>query len=113
MFINSKDEKRATARLTLASKVSILDDKHNKIQGILQDLSATGVSIKTDTRLDTGSSCNLSITIEGNNSNLMIDELSAKVIRFNDNVVALEFKDKMEWLTLFYVYKNKFKIDKK
>ena len=112
MFMNTINEKRATTRLTLDSKVCILDDQQNETAGILQNLSATGMLVKTDSSFNTGSNCNLSITIEGENSNLMINELNAKVVRFNENVVALEFDDTMEWLALFYVYKNKFNMDK-
>ena len=112
MLRKQPNDKRETARLSLDSNVSISADQQHEIVGKLQNLSATGLSVKTDTRMNTGTSCNLSITIEGDNSNLKINKLSAKVIRFDDDVVAFEFNDKMEWLTLFYIYKGKFDLEK-
>ncbi len=110
MLVKDPSEKRETTRLTLNSQISIVDEQQNKIEGKLQDLSATGISVATDKQLALGSICNVSITMEGDKSNLVIKELIAKVIRFDGKLVALEFTDNMEWLTLFYVYKNKFDI---
>ena len=111
MFTKNIEEKRTTTRLTFNTKVCIVDDQQNEIAGRLQNLSATGVSVKTGSQLNTGSNCNLSIIIEGTNSNLTINKLAAKVVRSNKNIVGLKFNNTMEWLTLFYVYKKKFNID--
>ncbi len=112
MFMTGTDDKRETVRLTLDSKVSIFSKQQDVITGKLQDLSAKGISVVTDETLPTGSDCNISITIQGSNSKLNINELSAKVVRSGDHLVGLEFEDKMEWLTLFFVYRNKFQMDK-
>ncbi len=112
MFMTNTDDKRETIRLTLDSEVSIFDEQHNLITGKLQNLSAKGVSVVTDDILPEGCDCRVSITIQGNNSTLNINELNAKVIHSSKRMLGLEFEDKMEWLTLFYVYRNKFHMDK-
>ncbi len=109
--MNTIDEKRTTARLALDSKICIIDEQQKEIEGTLLNLSATGVLVKTDRPLSTDSNCDLSIIIEGENSNLVINKLAAKVVRCNGDVLALEFSNKMEWLALFYIYKNKFNMD--
>jgi hypothetical protein len=111
MLNNCKTEKRATTRLRIETTVRLSDTESSISYGKILNLSATGALIETNDHLSTGNSCNLTIKLKGNNSNLLIDNLLATVVRNDQNAIAVQFTDTMEWLTLFYVYRRKLKLD--
>jgi hypothetical protein len=112
MLPNSKTEKRETTRLSIETTVRLSDDDSIVSYGKILNLSATGALIETSEQLTIGNHYNLTIKIKGNNSNLLIDNLLAIVVRNKSNTIAVQFTDTMEWLTLFYVYRRKLKLDK-
>ena len=111
MFMNSLNEKRETTRLTIETEVTLSDSKQNLFIGKIRNLSATGALIETDEHLELNQKYRLSINLQGDSSNLLIDNLFATVVRNESNMVGVKFTDAMEWLTLFYVYRQKLKLD--
>lgn len=111
MLNNGKTEKRETTRLTIETSVRLSDNQSNISFGKIINLSATGALIETSDKLLAGHDYTLTIKLKGENSNLLIDNLTATVVRHEANTVALQFTDTMEWLTLFYVYRKKLKLE--
>ena len=111
MLNNGKTEKRETTRLTIETSVRLSDNESNISFGKIINLSATGALIETSDQLLTGHDYKLTIKLKGENSNLLIDNLTATVVRHEANTVALRFTATMEWLTLFYVYRKKLKLE--
>ena len=111
MLMNNLNERRQTTRLTIETDVRISDQENNIFKGKIKNLSTIGALIQTDGQLQSDINYEVSIKLQGNSSNLLIDNLSATVVRYNADTCAIEFTDTMEWLTLFYVYRKKLKID--
>jgi len=104
-------EKRKTTRLSIETTVRLSNDDSNVSYGKILNLSATGALIETSEHFTIGNQYKLTIKIKGNNSNLLIDNLLAMVVRHKSNTTAVQFAETMEWLTLFYVYRRKLKLD--
>ncbi len=105
------NEKRETTRLDIEASVIISDKAQNKISGTIQNLSANGALIKTNGQLKSGIPYWISIELQGASSSLTINNLKGTVARHDGDCVAIAFSDSMEWLTLFYIYKQKLKLD--
>jgi len=101
-------EKRSSFRLPFTAQVICYTKEDDKIcSGKIHDISADGLSMETDTCPNIGEECNIEIIIEGEESRLIIDKLSGKIIRENDNVIAICFDKKLEWLALVPIYFQK------
>ncbi|MEN8188783.1 MAG: PilZ domain-containing protein [Thermodesulfobacteriota bacterium] len=112
MLVNAINEKRSTTRFNLTTKVVISNPDRGNVNGTIKNLSATGALIHTgEMAMPIDSECMLSITLTGESSNLVIRDLSAIVIRNDPEGMAVYFPDSMEWLALFYMYKNKLKFE--
>jgi PilZ domain len=108
--MNTLNEKRGTTRLTIETEVTLLDQEQNTFIGKIKNLSATGAFIETGDQLTSYGSYKLSINLQGDSSNLLVENLFATVVRQEGKGIAVEFTDTMEWITLFYVYKQKLKL---
>ena len=111
MLNNGTIEKRDTTRLTIETNVRLSDEESNISYGKILNLSATGALIETSEKLASGNGYTLTIKLKGENSNLLIDNLLATVVRSETNTVAVQFTDTLEWLTLFYVYRKKLNLE--
>ncbi|AGF79683.1 PilZ domain-containing protein [Desulfocapsa sulfexigens DSM 10523] len=110
--MNSFTEKRDTTRLLIETEVILLDQKQEKIIGKILNLSASGALIAIEDDLTIGRKYDVSIKLQGDTSNLFIENLVATVVRNEPCCVAVKFSDPMEWLTIFYIYKQKLKVFK-
>ena len=111
MLNSSKIERRETTRLVIETNVRLSDKESSVSYGKIINLSATGALIETSEHLINGNNYNLTIKLRGDNSNLLIDNLLATVVRNDSNTIAVQFTYTMEWLTLFYVYRRKLKLN--
>ena len=73
-------------------------------------MSASGALIAIDEALILGKRYGISIKLQGDTSNVIIEDLVVTVIRQEPCCIAVKFADPMEWLTIFYVYKQKIKV---
>ncbi len=103
----NREERRETSRLQLKTPVTLSDNKNNTSFGTIMDLSATGALIRTTESLLVNKQYTLTIQLTGEHSKLLIGDLSVSIIRHEADQVGVKFTDKMEWLTIFYVYKSK------
>ncbi len=110
--MKASNERRKTTRLTIETAVVISDKNQNKITGKIQNLSTIGALIKTNEQLKRGTQYWITIQLQGHSSTLSINNLKATVVRYDTGTIAITFSDTMEWLTLFYVYRQKLKLDK-
>jgi len=111
MLMNGIEERRRTTRLIIDTPVRLSDKKQTISVGKIKNLSATGALLEIQGDVLPGKTYSLSIKLEGDNSNLIIDKLLGTVVRNNQKIVAIEFDENMEWLTLFYVYRQKLQLD--
>ena len=107
--MNAGIEQRDTTRLIFETEVTLLDQEQKQFTGKILNLSASGALIAIDEALTLGKSYGVSIKLKGDTSNVIIEDLVATVVRHEPCCIAVKFDDPMEWLTLFYVYKQKLK----
>ena len=108
--MNPQTEKRDTTRLTFETEVTLLDQERKQFIGKILNLSASGALIAIDEKLTLGKKYSVSIKLQGDTSNVFIEDLVATVVRHVPCCIAVKFAHPMEWLTLFYVYKQKLKV---
>jgi hypothetical protein len=101
-------ERRVSYRIPFVSKVichmSETDKKHH---GILRDISITSLFMETDECFQLGDKCDIDIVFEGKFSRLVIESVSGTVVRCNDDGVAIQFDELLEWFTLIPLYFQK------
>ena len=68
--------------------------------GTLKDLSLCGCYIGCDSFVHLSQACEVDIVLQGKNSLLKIEGIKGEVIRCDENGVAIQFKDRMEWFPL-------------
>lgn len=107
------NEKRQSTRMDIDAAVLISDKSANTFKGQLQNLSPSGALIKTKGQLQPGKQCCLSIQLPGDNSDISVNNLWATVVRLDTDTVAVAFSNTMEWLALFYIYKQKMELRQK
>jgi hypothetical protein len=112
MLMNKIEERRETTRLKLEAPVKLSDEANNTSFGRITNISATGAFIKIDDPSFINKKYTLSIKLKGDSSNLLIDNLSAIVVRHESDIIAVRFSNPLEWLTVFYVYRTKLDLDR-
>ncbi len=112
-FKQSVDDKRKSVRLDFKVPVRISYPIADRVfKGVLVNLSVHGMLVDlqddmTNIAVDHLGSCTVRVIFPGKGSRLIIDELESTVVRCNNNMLALEFSEPLEWFLLFSVYKSK------
>ena len=112
-FKQSIDDKRKSIRIDFKVPVEISYSKSDEVfNGVLVNLSVHGMLVDmqddfTDVAAEHTGNCTARLIFSGKGSRLMIDELESTVVRCNNNKLALEFSEPLEWFLLFSVYKSK------
>ena len=107
------DDKRKSVRLDFKVPVRISYPVSDRVfKGVLVNLSVHGMMIDlqediTNAAFSNKGSCTARVIFPGKGSRLMIDELESTVVHCDNNMLALEFNEPLEWLLLFSVYKSK------
>jgi hypothetical protein len=92
-------DRRASLRMPLVSKVIFADNNGKTYQGIIQNINTFGVYVQIKD-CPVSSPCELTIVIEGTNSQLTLDKLSGEIVRKDENGMAITFNHNFEWLPL-------------
>lgn len=106
-------EKRNSARVDFKVPMEIVcPETESSLKGTLVNLSIHGMLLELQsdpppTMSDKGKNCIARVIFQGKTSKLVIDELQFTIARIEDNMIALEFSEPLEWFLLFTVYKNK------
>lgn len=107
------DDKRKSVRFDFKVPIQISYPITDRVcKGVLVNLSIHGmlVDLQDDSinvAVDHKGSCFASVIFPGKGSRLMIDELESTVVHCDNNMLALEFSEPLEWFLLFSVYKSK------
>lgn len=112
-FKQNIDENRKSIRLNFKVPIQISYTITDRIfKGVLVNLSVHGMLVElqndiTNDAVDHKGNCTAKVIFPGKGSRLVIDNLESTVTRCNNNMLALEFSDPLEWFLLFSVYKSK------
>ena len=110
-FKQSIDDKRKSVRIDFKVPTQISFPITDKVfNGVLVNLSVHGmlVDMQDDfVAAEHKGNCTARLNFSGKGSRLMIDELESTVVRCNNNMLALEVSEPLEWFLLFSVYKSK------
>ncbi len=103
-----ENKQRKFFRMPFVAKISgKIEGSENVFSGSVRDISSLGLFIETSYKLDLGTRCECEIILSGNNSRLIIDQLKAKVIRQDDDGLALNLEEHLEWVALVPIYFHK------
>ena len=112
-FKQDINERRNGIRVDFKLPVEIrCPETETLLKGVLVNLSIHGMLLKLQSNSllvtgDRGKTCMARLIFQGKVSKLMIDELQFTIIRVENNMLALELSEPLEWFLLFTVYKNK------
>ena len=105
------DDSRDGIRLDFKLPVEVsCAEAGNKLFGIMINLSVHGMLVKLedeliDLKLKGNGDCTVRVVFPGKGSRLMIDQLRSTVVRKENNMLGIKFKEPLEWFLLFNVYK--------
>lgn len=100
---NTDTERRKRLRIPFNTSVVVQTASKKKIEGELNDISINGIYIKSDTVLKSGESCEVKILITGKSNELRL-KAEGWVARKGENGIGIQFKDDLEWWTIFSIY---------
>ncbi len=112
-FKYDKDEQRVSVRVDFNMPVEISClERGAVVTGALVNLSIHGMLLELQddsvpVAMDKEKTCMARLIFQGKASKLVIEELQLTIVRFEKNMLALEFCEPLEWFLLFTVYKNK------
>ncbi len=75
--------------------------------GTIRDISMRSLYIKMDNNIDVSGNCDIQIVIEGNHSELEINNLSGKIVRADTDGVAIQLDKRLEWFAIVPLYFRK------
>jgi len=108
MTMDQSVEHRDSFRLPFTSKVNChVDTIDKKYRGTLRDMSMTGFFMEIDDCPHVDYKCDIEIILEGKHSQLSIKNLSGRIIRNDDDGVAVRFDERLEWFALVPLYFHK------
>ncbi len=110
MFIQDKEDRREAVRINFVADVTVkLNPEGRSIQGRLRDLCIDGMSLTTAGTLPEGAPCQVEILVRDRNSQLIINNIEAEVVRCDNErkEMGLRFRHHFEWLVLFHIYSSK------
>ncbi len=74
------------------------------VQAEMENISIIGFFVRTEQKLKIGDLCDVTISISAKHSKLTLDDISAEVIRVDEEGMGLRFTSNMEWYVLFRIY---------
>ncbi len=106
--MKSSKERRATFRMDVVSKAMCrLTSGDLVISGPIKDISIAGLYMETDQRPGIGSSFDVEIILNGKYSEMTIGSMSGKIVRTDDNGLAITFDERFEWFAMVPLYFHK------
>ena len=99
--MNEPLDRRESFRLPFTSKVIChVNNSDNKFSGTLRNINVHGTFLVMDDCPDEGEQCSLEIILEGDHSRLVVDNISGRVGRRDEDGVAITFDEQLEWFSL-------------
>lgn len=107
-MILKKNDRRLSTRLPFVTKVSCnVKGTDGWRNGILRDISISGLFIEMDECPESSSQCSIRIIFEGDHSRLMIDNISGEIRRSDQRGVGIRFNERLEWFILIPLFFHK------
>jgi hypothetical protein len=101
------DERRAAFRMDVLSKaVCYLKAEGVMISGPIKDISIAGLYLETHERPEPGSAFEVEIVLSGKHSQMILGSMTGKVVRIDDNGLAITFDQRFEWFAMVPLYFN-------
>lgn len=102
------DEKRDAVRMPFSPRAYCeLKDSGKEFCGTIRDISMLGLFIMLEGDNDLSGSCDIQIVLEGQHSELEINNLSGKIIRVDGDGVAIRLDERLEWFAIVPLYFRK------
>jgi len=103
-------ERRTAARLPFSPRAYCeLKEDGREFCGTIRDISMSSIYITVDSDNDISGSCDIQIVVEGNHSELEINNLTGTIVRNDDDGVAIRLDNKLEWFAIVPLYFHKTK----
>lgn len=104
-YMKYHEDRRERIRTDFVTEVTLTcENQKVSVTTEMKDISIMGMFVRTDHDFTADSICEVVISIAAKNSRLILDNISAKVVRISEEGVALQFTSNMEWFVLFKIY---------
>ena len=101
------DERREAFRMDVVSiAVCYLNAEGVMISGPIKDISIAGLYVETHERPEPGSAFEVEIVLSGKHSQMILGSMTGKVVRTDDNGLAITFDQRFEWFAMVPLYFN-------
>ena len=108
--MQKKAERRTSVRLPFSPRAYCeLRDDGREFCGTIRDISLDSIFVIADNNDGVSGSCDIQIVIEGNHSELEINNLSGMIVRNDEEGVAIRLDNKLEWFAIVPLYFHKTK----
>lgn len=99
-------DKRKRLRINFSAQTKLIDKENGNTYSVsMTDISMNGLSGTSDgIPFKSGQSCDVEIIIPGRASRLIL-EISGRIARIENETVAVEFDNDLEWWAIFSIYK--------
>lgn len=99
------NDRRRNDRTPFVADVQLQSgDRCIDVEAEMQNISIIGFFVKTEQKLNVGDICDVTISITAKHSKLTIEDISAEVVRVDNDGIGLRFTSTMEWYVLFRIY---------
>lgn len=103
--MTNKNERRAAFRMDVVSKaICRLIDGDRVVSGPIKDISIMGLYMEADERVDVGSGFDVEIVLDGRHSQMVLGSMGGRVVRSDDNGLAITFDQRFEWFAMVPLY---------
>ena len=99
------NERRDAFRMDVVSKaVCYLKAEGVMISGPIRDISIAGIYVETHQRPEPGSAFEIEIVLSGKHSQMILGSMTGKVVRSDEQGLALTFDQRFEWFAMVPLY---------
>ncbi len=99
-------ERRKSFRMPFNAKV-FCRTNGGEFHGTIENLSSTGLFMKSKNYPSVMTSCDLEIVLNGTHSRLRIDSLKGQVVRGDEIGAGIQFSERLEGVALIPIYNHK------
>ena len=106
--MKKKEERRTSARISFYPRAYCeLKENGKEFYGTIRDISMFSLFMTLDNEMDVSGECDIQIVLEGNHSELEINNLSGRIVRVDDDGVAIRLDKRLEWFAIVPLYFRK------
>lgn len=103
------DDKRTLTRLPFTPQAFVqLQDDGREFAGFIRDISLLSLYMEVDNAKQLSGECDIQIVLEGEYSEMEINNLKGYIIRSDPNGLAIRFDEPFEWIAVVPALFRKF-----